>query len=61
MSGTQIAEHEAVLAGLPTPVVIDHLGRIPQPQGLDHPGAQAILRLLAKGNTWIKLSEPYAD
>ncbi|MBW9335391.1 amidohydrolase family protein [Herbaspirillum aquaticum] len=61
MSGAQIAEHEAVLAGLPTPVVIDHLGRIPQPQGLDHPGAQAILRLLARGNTWIKLSEPYAD
>lgn len=61
MSGAQIAQHEAVLAALPTQVVIDHLGRIPQPDGLDHPGAQAVLRLLAKGNTWIKLSEPYAD
>lgn len=61
MSGAQIAQHEAVLAALPTPVVIDHLGRIPQPEGLDHPGARAILRLLDKGNTWIKLSEPYAD
>lgn len=61
MSGAQIAQHEAVLAALPTPVVIDHLGRIPQPDGLDHPGARAILRLLEKGHVWIKLSEPYAD
>ena len=61
MSGEQIARHEAALAALPVPVVIDHLGRIPQPAGLDHPGARALLRLLAAGNTWIKLSEPYAD
>lgn len=61
MSGQQIADHETVLAGLPTSVVIDHLGRIPQPAGLDHPGAQAILRLLQQGRTWIKLSEAYAD
>lgn len=61
MSGEQIAQHEAVLAALPIPVVIDHLGRIPQPEGVDHPGARAIMRLLQRGNTWIKLSEPYAD
>ncbi|NUU04228.1 amidohydrolase family protein [Herbaspirillum robiniae] len=61
MSGEQIAQHESVLASLPIPLVIDHLGRIPQPAGIDHPGARAILRLLAAGNTWIKLSEPYAD
>jgi predicted TIM-barrel fold metal-dependent hydrolase len=61
MSGEQIAQHEPVLASLPIPLVIDHLGRIPQPAGIDHPGARAILRLLAAGNTWIKLSEPYAD
>lgn len=61
MSGEQIAQHEHVLTALPIALVIDHLGRIPQPAGVDHPGAQAILRLLAKGNTWIKLSEPYAD
>ncbi|GLH75544.1 2-pyrone-4,6-dicarboxylate hydrolase [Bradyrhizobium sp. SSBR45G] len=61
MSGDQIAQHEAVLAGLPVPVVFDHLGRIPQPVGLAHPGAQAMLRLADTGRGWIKLSEPYAD
>ncbi|WP_257164833.1 amidohydrolase [Bradyrhizobium sp. SRS-191] len=61
MSGDQIAQHEAVLAALPVPVVFDHLGRIPQPIGLAHPGAQAMLRLADKGHGWIKLSEPYAD
>ncbi|MGY3452752.1 amidohydrolase family protein [Bradyrhizobium sp. USDA 4353] len=61
MSGDQIAQHEAVLAALPVPVVFDHLGRIPQPSGLAHPGAQAMLRLADKGRGWIKLSEPYAD
>ena len=61
MSGEQIAQHEAVIAGLPVETVFDHLGRIPQPAGVDHPGAQAMLRLAAKGRAWIKLSEPYAD
>jgi predicted TIM-barrel fold metal-dependent hydrolase len=61
MSGDQIAQHEAVLADLPVPVVFDHLGRIPQPAGLTHPGAQAMLRVAEKGRAWIKLSEPYAD
>lgn len=61
MSGDQIAQHQSVLAALPVPVVFDHLGRIPQPAGLAHPGAQAILRVLEKGRGWIKLSEPYAD
>lgn len=61
MSGDQIAQNESLLAALPVPVVIDHLGRVPQPAGIDHPGARAILRLLEKRNTWIKLSEPYAD
>jgi predicted TIM-barrel fold metal-dependent hydrolase len=42
-------------------VVFDHLGRIPQPAGLAHPGARAMLRVVQKGGAWIKLSEPYAD
>lgn len=61
MTAEQIAQYETVLASLPIPLVIDHLGRIPQPAGVDHPGAHAILRLLTKGNTWIKLSGVYAD
>jgi D-galactarolactone isomerase len=61
MSGDQIVQHETVLARPPVTVVLDHLGRIPQPAGLAHPGAQAMLRLVDKGRGWIKLSEPYAD
>jgi predicted TIM-barrel fold metal-dependent hydrolase len=59
--GEQIAQMENVLQRLPTPVVIDHLGRIPQPEGLSHPAYAAIRRLLDKGRTWMKLSEPYED
>jgi predicted TIM-barrel fold metal-dependent hydrolase len=61
MSGDQIAASEGTLADLPTPLVIDHLGRVPQPAGAAHDGAKAALRLLAKGRTWMKLSEPYED
>ena len=35
--------------------------REPQPSGLAHPGALAMLRLVDKGRGWVKLSEPYAD
>ena len=37
MRADQIVENAALLEGLPTPVVFDHLGRLPQPAPLDHP------------------------
>ena len=61
MLGDQIAQMEGLLQRLPTQLVIDHLGRIPQPEGLNHPGYAAVRRLLDKGRTWMKLSEAYAD
>lgn len=61
MHGDQIAAIESILHRLPTPVVIDHLGRLPQPQGTEHQGFGAILRLLDKGKTWVKLSGAYLD
>lgn len=61
MTADQIAAHEAVIKGLPVTVVIDHLGRIPQPGGLGHPGFAAIRRLLDTGRVWVKLTEPYED
>jgi predicted TIM-barrel fold metal-dependent hydrolase len=60
-TGDQIAEMEAVLARLPTPIVIDHLGRLPQPTGVDHPAYQAIRRLIDQGRTWVKLSGVYLN
>lgn len=61
MNGTQIGEQEAMLAALPVPVVFDHLGRIPQPGGVEHPGCKALQRLLGTGRAWVKLSGLYAD
>ena len=61
MHGDQIVEMENVLGRLPIPLVIDHLGRIPQPAGVGHPAFAAIRRLLDKGKTWVKLSGAYMD
>jgi predicted TIM-barrel fold metal-dependent hydrolase len=57
----QFVEHAAMLERLPCPLVIDHMGRLPQPLGLKHPAVALIERLLDKGNTWIKLSGAYLD
>ncbi|SFL75123.1 amidohydrolase family protein [Pelosinus propionicus] len=61
MLGDQIVAMERVLQQLPVPIVIDHLARIPEPAGVDHPAFKAILRLLDKGQTWVKLSGAYMD
>jgi predicted TIM-barrel fold metal-dependent hydrolase len=61
MTGEQIATHEAVIRALPTKVVIDHLGRIPQPDGVRHPAFAAVRRMLVEGRTWVKVTEPYED
>jgi predicted TIM-barrel fold metal-dependent hydrolase len=61
MTGEQIATHQAVIGALPTKVVIDHLGRIPQPDGVRHPAFAAVRRMLGEGRTWIKVTESYED
>lgn len=60
-TGEQIAGMADTLANLPVPLVIDHLGRIPPEQGVDHFAFEAIQRLLEGGNTWIKLSGAYLN
>jgi D-galactarolactone isomerase len=61
MTGDQIVAHESVIRSLPTQVVIDHLGRIPQPNGMKHPAFAAVRRMLDGGRTWVKVTEPYED
>ena len=51
MTGHQIVTHEKVIRSLPTSVVIDHLGRIPQPNGVKHPAFAAVCRMLDEGRT----------
>ena len=59
LDGRELPRYEAALARLPVPLVIDHNGKFLEPVALDHPGFQTLQRLLAGGNTWVKLSAPY--
>jgi D-galactarolactone isomerase len=59
LDGHRLAEQAAALAGLPCPLVIDHLAKFLSPVGPDSPGFLALRRLLDAGRTWIKLSAPY--
>jgi D-galactarolactone isomerase len=61
MNSDQIVERAELLARLPTPLVFDHMGRLPQPGGIDHPARQVLHRLIDKGRTWVKLSAAYID
>ncbi|HEY8614021.1 MAG TPA: amidohydrolase family protein [Roseomonas sp.] len=61
MLGNQIAENEAIFARLPSPVVFDHLGRVPMDKGVEHPGYLAVRRLMDRGKAWVKLSGAYMD
>ena len=46
-------------ARLPVPVVVDHLGYMPASRGHSDPGFQRLLRWVATGRCWVKLSAPY--
>ena len=45
-----------LLRRLELPIVFDHMGRLPPPDGIRHPAFQVIRRLLDNGRTWVKLS-----
>lgn len=51
-----IVEAEALWNRLPTPIVFDHIARIPGATGTGHPAYAVVRRLLDKGRAWVKLS-----
>lgn len=51
--------HQALLSQLACPLVIDHMGQLPQPAGLKHPAYPVYQRWLEGGRTWFKLSGAY--
>ena len=57
----QIVEMAATIERLPGTIVIDHMGRMPQPEGINHPAFRRIAKWLEAGRTWVKLSGPYLD
>jgi len=59
IDGQGLSELEKRLWGLAVPTVIDHMGFIQAGNGLEQPGFQALLRLVAGGRTWVKLSGNY--
>ena len=59
MTPDQIVAAEDLWNRLPSPIVFDHMGHVPQPAGLSHPVYSVIRRLVDKGRTWVKLSVTY--
>jgi predicted TIM-barrel fold metal-dependent hydrolase len=59
MQPEQLVELAPVLAALPVPLVIDHIGRIDPADGVHGEAYGTMRRLLDAGNTWVKLSGVY--
>lgn len=51
-----VRELHDLIKALPTPVVLDHLGRVDAASGPDQPGLDVLLDLLSSGKAWVKLS-----
>lgn len=59
MTADQIVAAADLWNRLPSAIVFDHMGHVPQPAGLNHPVFGVIRRLVDKGRTWVKLSVSY--
>lgn len=59
MPPDQLAQLGNLLQRLPTPIVFDHLGRLPAANGTAHPAFAVLLDLLDRGRAWVKLSGAY--
>jgi D-galactarolactone isomerase len=61
MRGDQIVANADMLGRLPAVIVIDHMGRVPFPDGTSHASFKIVCDLIDKGRTWLKLSGAYQD
>ena len=61
MRGDQLVAIADMVARLPCTIVIDHMGRMPQPEGVNHPAFDIVKRLLDSGRAWVKISGAYLD
>jgi len=55
----ELSEHEAIITRLPCDLVIDHMGRFDAATPADDKDWRLLLKLLATGRCWVKLSGPY--
>jgi D-galactarolactone isomerase len=61
IKGDQIVQLEPLLSRLASPIVFDHLARIPPEAGVEHPAFAVVQRLLQQGRGWVKLSGAYLE
>ncbi len=59
MTPAQIVAAKDLWDRVPSPMVFDHMGHVPQPDGVSHPVFGVIRTLVDKGRTWVKLSVTY--
>jgi D-galactarolactone isomerase len=59
LDGMGLPKYEALIAGLPGTVVIDHIGRYAEPVSPDHAAFRSLLRLAAQENVYVKISGAY--
>jgi len=59
MTADQIVQAEDLLNRVPTTMVFDHMGHMPQPEGVSHPAFKIVRRLIDRNKTWVKLSVTY--
>lgn len=57
--GREFVEREAQLARIKGDYVIDHTGKFLEPVRTDTPAFKTLLRLVERGNCYVKLSAPY--
>ena len=59
MHADEFPDLDQTFADFPVDIVLGHLGYMTQGAPLDHPGFQALLRLMKSGRAWVKLTGPY--
>lgn len=59
LNGRELSARLDRLLALPTPLVVDHVGRFMPPVAHEHPSFGALLTLIDTGRCWVKLSAPY--
>ena len=61
ITAEQIAAAQDLLLRLPSPIVFDHVARIPPAAGTNHPAYGVVRRLIDRGRAWVKLSGIYQE
>jgi predicted TIM-barrel fold metal-dependent hydrolase len=61
MTADQLLKEKDRLSRLPCAVVLDHMGHVRPSMGSNDPAFAAVMDLLAKGKTWVKLSGAYLE